>query len=77
MRPMNAVCPILLTAILSFATCVSAKEVEIRVEGGNSRQLYEGFGQRPSASSSQAILAIRLVRNCGPKCSMHSMGRSS
>ena len=44
MRPMNAVCPILLTAILSFATCVSAKEVEIRVEGKNSRQLYEGFG---------------------------------
>ena len=43
-RPMNAACPILFAAILAFVTCASAKDVEIRVEGAKTRQLYEGFG---------------------------------
>lgn len=43
-RPMNALYPILFAAVLTFATCASAEDVEIRVEGTATRQLYEGFG---------------------------------
>jgi hypothetical protein len=41
---MNAVCSVLLAAILALGTCVTAKDVEIRVDGRRSRQAYEGFG---------------------------------
>jgi len=60
---MNAACPVLLTAILSFGTCVSAKEVEIRVDGRKSRQLYEGFG----ATTLSLVHSGHLGDTLGPK----------
>jgi hypothetical protein len=59
----NTACPILLAAILSFGMSVVAKEVEIRVEGAKSRQLYEGFG----ATTLNLVHTGHLGDALGPK----------
>ncbi|MHB8974371.1 MAG: hypothetical protein ACYC3X_28775 [Pirellulaceae bacterium] len=41
---MNVMCPVLLALVLISRTLAVAKEVDIRVDGEKSRQVYEGFG---------------------------------
>jgi O-glycosyl hydrolase len=55
--------PFLLAAMVFFGTHVSAKDVEIRVDGGKSRQVYEGFG----ATTLSLVHPGRLGDTLGPK----------
>jgi O-glycosyl hydrolase len=62
-QSMKVACPVLLVAVLSFGTHISAGEVEIRVHGSRNRQLYEGFG----ATTLSLVHPGHLGDTLGPK----------
>ena len=66
---MNAAYPILCAAVLTFATCASAQDVEIRVEGTTTRQLYEGFG----ATTLSLVHTGQLGDTLGPQLRMKAL----